>query len=344
MLKRRDCLILLGGSGLLATGAVRATDPRSVIDDAGRRVELPDTIERVYAAGPPASILLYTLAPEQLLGWNRAPRPEERPFLTAPYRDLPELGRLTGRGNTANVETLLAADAELVLDYGTISPTYVSLADRVQQQTGIPYLLLDGGFDRIPASYRSLGQMLDRVERAERLAAAAETIIRDASERVASVAEADRPRVYYARGPEGLTTALPGSINVESLERMGARNVAEGQGRGLAEVSLEQVLAWDPEIIVTIDPAFRRTVVDDPLWHSVSAVRGGRVHLAPRLPFGWVDFPPSVNRLIGLYWLGRVLYPEQFPEDLRTRTDEFYRLFYQVELDPEQLDTLLGTN
>ena len=56
---------------------------------------------------------------------------------------------------------------------------------------------------------------------------------------------------------------------------------------------------------------------DNPLWQSVRAVRDGRVHLSPKLPFGWVDFPPGVNRLIGLWWLGQRVYPERFPEDLR---------------------------
>ncbi len=341
MLTRRRWLAAVPGLLIGAPGRT-AADRRIVLDDAAREVALPAGIEKVFAAGPPTGILLYTLAPELLLGWNRAPRPEEQPYLAAPYRDLPELGRLTGRGNTANIETLLASGAELVLDYGTIAPTYVSLADRVQQQTGLPYLLLNGAFERIPATYRTLGRVLDRKKRAEQLAGAAEAIFTEVRERVVTVPEERRPRVYYARGPDGLTTALLGSINVESLERMGVRNVAEGRGRGLAEVSLEQVPAWNPEVIITIDQRFHGSVATNPLWRGVAAVQNGRVHLAPLLPFGWIDFPPSVNRLIGLRWLGKLLYPERFPEDLREQTRDFYHLFYHVELDPEQLDALLG--
>ena len=89
----------------------------------------------------------------------------------------------------------------------------------------------------------------------------------------------------------------------------------ERQG-GLAIVSLEQVLLWNPDVIVTIDRDFAANVRSDPVWASVAAVRAGRVHLSPKMPFGWVDFPPSVNRLIGLWWLAKILYPEQFPEDI----------------------------
>lgn len=80
---------------------------RLVTDSAGRQVALPDRIERVFAAGPPASVLVYVLAPDKLLGWSRAATPAEREYLAAPYGDLPELGRLTGRGDTANLEVVL---------------------------------------------------------------------------------------------------------------------------------------------------------------------------------------------------------------------------------------------
>ncbi len=150
-------------------------------------------------------------------------------------------------------------------------------------------------------------------------------------------AHARRGRPARGRGAAGATAArllrarprrardrrCRGSINVESLERIGARNVAaEGLGGGsLARVSLEQVLAWDPEVIVT-----RRAGAGDA---TSGAIRSGAA-CAPcatgactwrrRIPFPWIDFPPSVNRLIGLWWLGRVLYPRSFPSDLRAQT------------------------
>ena len=120
-------------------------------DGAGRAVPVPARVERVFPAGPPAAILLYTLAPELLLGWPRANRPEEREFLLPDVGGRPEVGRITGRGNTANLEVVLALKPDLILDVGSVNPTYVSLADRVQQQTGIPYALLDGRFDGIAA-------------------------------------------------------------------------------------------------------------------------------------------------------------------------------------------------
>jgi iron complex transport system substrate-binding protein len=57
---------------------------------------VPDHIERVMAAGPSASVLLYMLAPEKMIGWNRKPAAAELPYLLPIVRDLPEIGRLTG--------------------------------------------------------------------------------------------------------------------------------------------------------------------------------------------------------------------------------------------------------
>jgi iron complex transport system substrate-binding protein len=147
--------------------------------------------------------------------------------------------------------------------------------------------------------------------------------------------------VYYARGPRGLETGLGGSINVETIELL-ARNVAAATRGGLANVSIEQVLLWNPDVIVTIDKDFAASVRSDPAWASVAAVRSGRVHLSPKLPFGWVDFPPSVNRLIGLWWLAKILYPELFPEDIRVLTRDFYRRFYHVTLTDPQVDRVLA--
>jgi iron complex transport system substrate-binding protein len=333
--------VLAAGALLLLAGAAPAADTRAVTDSAGRRAEVPARVERVYAAGGPASIFLYTLAPEKMLGWNRPLSAEERVFVPARFAELPTLGRLTGRGNTANVEVVLAARPDLVFDYGALTATYRSLADRTQQQIGVPYLLFDGGLSAIPATYTRVGDLLGVGGRGRELGRYAERLLAETDRRVARVPAAQRPRVYYARGPKGLETAAGGSINVESLERLGARNVAEMPG-GLATVSPEQVLGWDPEIIIAIDPAFVGSVRADPLWKNVRAVRDGRVYLVPQAPFPWVDFPPSVNRLIGLKWLGRIFYPEQFPEDLRQETRAFYTLFYHQAPTEAQLDTLLA--
>lgn len=324
-------------------GAGQAGAGRWATDSAGRRVEVPERVERVFAAGPPASVLLYVLMPEALLGWPRALRPEERPYVAEPYRDLPETGRLTGRGGEANLEIVLRTAPDLIVDFGSVRDTFISLADRVQAQTGIPYILIDGRFENTPAALRQLGAILGNEARAEALARYAERTLAELDRALAEVPEDKRPRVYLARGPDGLETGLKGSINTEIIERAGGRNVADpGDGRrGLVRASIEQVIVADPDTIVTWDRNFYEGVWRDPLWAGIAAVRAGRVYLSPTAPFGWIDRPPSLNRLMGLRWLAGLFYPERFPDDLRATAREFYRLFYHVELSEPDLERLI---
>jgi len=264
---------------LALTGASLA-QAREVIDSAGRRAVLPAKVERVYAAGPPASIMVFAIAPEKLLGWTRAMTPEEAAFLPERYAALPSLGRLTGRGNTANVEVVLAAKPDLIVDAGATGDTYVSLADRVQQQTGIPYLLYDGTFAQTAATLRALGAAMGDSGRGELLADYVERSVGGVRAKVATIPRERRPRVYYARGPSGLQTAFSGSINAEVLDVLGAINVAGTQGAvsGLANVSMEQVLAWNPDVIITTDPGFYARVWTDARWSDRKSTRLNSSH------------------------------------------------------------------
>ena len=322
-----------------------STNARSVTDSAGRTVEVPASVDRVYAAGPPASILLSVLAPDRLTGWPRPPHPHERPYIAERYRDLPATGRLTGRGDTANLEAVLRDRPDLILDFGSVRQTYISLADRVHAQTGIPYVLIDGRFENTPTALRLVGQILGVEERAESLAQYVESLFAEVSGVVDRVPMEDRPRAYLARGPAGLETGLKGSINTEIIERAGGRNVADPPDpsirRGIVGVSIEQVIVADPDTIITWDPNFYRSVWKDPLWSGITAVVERRVWLSPTAPFGWIDRPPSINRVIGLKWLAGLFYPEHFDFDLAEQTRAFYRLFYHVDLDDDELERLL---
>ena len=97
---------------------------RTVTDSAGRTVTVPDRISRVMAAGPPASVVVYALTPAAMAGWQRAPRKEELPYLAPSAHGLPELGRLTGRGDTANVEVVIKANPDIIVDFGSVRATF----------------------------------------------------------------------------------------------------------------------------------------------------------------------------------------------------------------------------
>ena len=316
---------------------------RTITDSAGREVEIPDEVKSVFAAGPPAMVLVYVMKPETLTGWPRALRPDEVDYVAEPYRNLPETGRLTGRGGEANLERVLEIKPDLIVDFGSVRDTYIDLANRVQEQTGIPYVLIDGRFENTAEALRLMGEVLGVPERGEMLAKDVEDTFARIDAILKDVPEADRQDTYLARGPDGLETGMKGSINTEIIERAGGLNVADDGGRtqGLVQSSMEQVIVADPGMIVTWDRNFYDKVWDDPLWSGISAVKDGKVYLSPTAPFGWIDRPPSLNRMIGLKWMARLYFPEQWPGDLRDETREFYKTYYHVDLNDEELDRLL---
>jgi iron complex transport system substrate-binding protein len=342
--RRRDLFGLSAGAIAGLAFAPSLAEARSFTDSAERRIDVPDEVRRVFPAGPPASVTLFMAAPEKMLGWTRAPSPEARPFLPIRYADLPELGRLTGRGNTVNLENVVRLTPDLVLDVGDSSATYVSLADRVQEQTHIPCVLIGGRLVETPTTLRTVGAVLGAPERAETLAQYAEGVLADIQKETAKIRLASRPSVYVARGPHGLETAVAGSIGSEVVDFVGARNVAgkDTAPRTIVDVSPEQILAWQPDVILTVDRRFHATIRTDPVWRDVKAVQAGQIHFVPDLPFSWLDNPPAPNRLIGLLWLGKLLYPPSFPQDIRAEARRFYALFYQQEPSDAQLDGLLA--
>jgi len=339
IIDRRSLLGALAASLALPLRAFAAT----ITDSTGRKVTTPGTVARVYPAGPPAQVFIYSLAPDLLVGWVEAIGPQAREFLLPEIAARPQVPRLTGRGNdSVDLEALKTFKPDLIVDIGNVGPSFKSLAERVEQQSGIPYAVLGGHFDQTVATYRALAQLTGRGDAADKLTRYVESTIATVKERSAAVPKEARPRVYYARDGSGLQTGLGGSMISESIEFVGARNVAADLHGSHGAATLEQIRAWNPEIIIASDADFATRVRSDRDWAGISAVKSGRIHLSPKFPFGWVDFPPAVNRLIGLWWLGSIFYPDRFPEDVKARTRDFYTLFYHVTPTDAQIERVLA--
>ncbi|MDL2399011.1 ABC transporter substrate-binding protein [Rhizobium mayense] len=333
----------LAALAFIFLGVLPATvEARLITDAAGRKVEIPDTINRILVAGPPAAALVYVLAPDKLAGWVSAPSDAAKAYLAPSVRNLPTIGRLTVKGGTISMQAVTAANPDIILDVGTVDPTYSALADKVQGETHIPYVLFDGSFARTGDTLREVGDILGVTGRAKTLADYADAAIKDLNDKLATLTDAQRPRVYYGRGANGLETGLAGSINLEILNAAGAVNVAAAAGKGgLTQVTPQQIVDWNPDMILAEDGKFAAAVKSDPQWAGVKAVKDGKLFVPPSLPFGWFDSPPGVNRLIGIRWLETLLYPQLFKNDLSADVRGFYKLFYQVDLTDDQVAALL---
>jgi iron complex transport system substrate-binding protein len=320
-------------------GGLAPADALEFTDALGRKVILPDEIHRVLPAGPPAAIVLYTITPERMVGWVRPLTPEQKEFIAPTRRELAVAGRLTGKEATLGAAEVKLLKPDLIIDIGDLDPQYRALADRIQTETGVPYVVLDGNLAHAPELYSQLSTLLNAGLKGDLLTLqTVSTLSRvDAVKRSAA-----RPaRIYYAQSRDDAMPGM-GGIDPQILNLLGAIGFnARHSAAGHQSVTTSQVVDFNPDIVLAANAEIARRIRSDPAWRAVRAVAAGKVHVVPNLPFSWLGSPPGVNRLIGLEWLTGLLYPEQPKRDLAADVRAFYRNYYQVDLNDAQLQRLL---
>ncbi len=310
-----------------------AANTRQVIDSAGRNVAVSVNIRKIAAAGPVAAALLYAIAPEKMAGWSTKLAPESLALLPENVRGLPVIGRLSGRGGTASYEQFLRYGVDLVIDYGDIGPTYISLADRVQAQTGLPYLLLDGSLEKAPETLALLAQILGREAAAESQIEQAQMLLSRAAALRETFGAKGRPPVFYlAKGSDGLESAGDGAIHAALLRLLGFKNaIPRSTQHGLVRISFEELLNIQPDYIVTNDYALYEKLRSEPMWQGLKAIKEGHLFVAPEHPFGWLDSPPGINRLMGIPWLLQIS-GNMSKEEALAMLSSFHRAFLHIEM------------
>jgi iron complex transport system substrate-binding protein len=329
--------VLVAALSLAVFGALPAA-AGEFTDSAGRIVDIPEHVGRVMPADPAAEVLVYVLAPQKLDGWAQLPR---GPMPKAVRHQV--VGSLVG-DPAAAAAIVSRVHPDLIVDSGTATPERAAFADQVSQATGVPYIIIDNSFDRTPTVLRTVGRVLGVADRGDDLAGSAEHAINAIRGRLLIQAATQRPRVYFARGPSGMQTGEPGSGAAASIDAAGAINVAASLGVGQQiNVTPQQIRAWNPDIIIVEDRAFYSAMQRSPMWRNLAAVHNKKVFLEPSEPFGWIDAPPGINRLIGLYWLSQLLYPGDSQDDLRSLMADFYDKFYGIKLTDAQIEAIAKT-
>lgn len=334
--------LLLALMLLLSLGAF-AEETRVFVDDAGREVSLPSQLTAIAPSGSVAQLLLYSFDDSRLIGLSRNFTKAFPEFFSDHVKDLPEFGQFYGKNVSLNLEALIAAAPQVIIDMGEKKKTIVEDMDGVAEQTGIPTLFIEATLETLPAAYRRLGDLLGDSERGEALAAFAEKALQTAGENLAKITEP--VSVYLAMGKDGLSTNARNSFHAEVLRLVGADNIVEDNPAttgGSTEYSLENIILKDPAFILADSQEVLDLIKAEAAWQELSAVKNGKLVLIPKLPLSFLFNPPSMNRVIGIYWLGQLLYPELYNGDIKEQVKEFYRLYLRHELTEEQLLQVLG--
>jgi len=319
---------------------------RTIVDDAGRTVEIPATINKVLCCGPVECILTYMLAPEKLGGWCFLPNSTEgADYYDTQYADLPVVGGWYGK-STGNYETFIALEPDIIL-----TSDQATVEERQNNFGSIPVVCVNvfDTYDAIPDSITKMGEILGVEEQAQKLIDYYNEAVEYVASVLVNISEEEKVTVYYAEGDGGLSTDPSGSQHTELIDFCGGLNVAvveDQTGYGMTSVSMEQILIWNPDIIIigrAADATLYDEILSNPTWATVQAVKDGRVYRRPNNPFSWFDGPPGMNEIVGIYWMIQTLYPEQCTGlDLKAKVQEFYLDFYHYNLTDADYEALMA--
>jgi len=334
------CAIFLAGCSP-KIGKVETNGAVLFTDSAGRQVELPAKITKIIPFGSLAQMFLTAIAPELLCAVSSAYSADEAEFLPAAQAGLPVAGQFYGTANF-NPEEAARIGPDIIIDIGDFKDNIAADMDGISAAIGIPAVHISAALRSTPGAFRTLGKLLDREEKGEELAQFCERTLSHADTAVVKAGN-NRKAVLYCLGKQGLNVLAKGSYHSEILDWMTDNRavVDNPASRGSGnETDLEQILLWNPDIILFGPGSVYDQAGSDPVWKQLAAIKHGRYYEVPRGPYNWMGSPPSINRYLGMLWLGKILYPEFAEYDLYRETAEYYRLFYGYELSREKFAAL----
>ena len=347
----KKILVLLVCICILFTGCAQSFDALSqektvdFTDSLGRTVQLPKKISKIAISGPLSQVYILPLAGDMLVGVSNAFAENAQRYISEDILSKTEIGQLYGGKREMDLEALLAADPDVVIDIGQAKGSMAEDFDTLTQQTGIPFIHLDADVSTAANAYRTLGKLLDREEKAEELAVWCESTYNNILALMEKVdADSARKKLLYCLGDTGTNVIAEGSFHAQIVNLM-SRNVAviedvvsSGDGN---QVDLEQILLWNPDAIVFSYDSCYDTVGTSAQWQSLTAIVEGVYYEAPYGPYGWLSSPPAVQSYLGMLWLGAVLYPSYITYDLQEEVTAYYSLFYGCDLTEEMYADLM---
>jgi len=350
-------LIVLSGVGyyLTETGLVLGTGNTTIMDMAGRNLTVPSPITKVLSTSPTATVIVYMVSPEKLLALNYQTTSEEQTYMPDSYKNLPSVGGWYG-SQSGSYEQFISMDPQVVLESiessnSTSSTTHSSnmatLNERQKKFGSIPVVGVNdtSNVTTVNPSIEFIGTLLGNTDKSRKLADFNTKVQKEVTDVVSTIPDSEKVTVYYAEGPAGLQTEPAGSVHGQLIDLCGGKNVADVQlqgGTGQTEVSMEQVLKWDPDVIITTESTFYNNVYGNSSWSGVNAVKNKRVYLSPQSPFKWFDRPTGANMIIGIPWVAKILYPDKFQNlSLVDDVKEFYSDFYHIDLSNDEVKKIL---
>jgi len=331
----------------LTPSTVENSGSKNITDMIGRAIEIPNSLNKVVATSPPMTTVVYMIAPEKLTALNFEWTDDEKVYVPSKYHGLPNIGGWYGTQD-GSYEEFIASEPDIVIESideggdGDLS----TVNERQSKFGKIPVVAVNDttSVEKVDSSISFIGEVIGAQDNAKKLTDFNDKYLDEVHKKSSQIS--DKKNVYYAEGNDGLKTNPSGSVHGQLIDLVGGNNVANSLSQGNTssgvQVSIEQVISWNPDVIITTDPDFYAKVYNDSNWQSINAVKNHEVYLSPQSPFKWFDRPVGANMIIGVPWTAKVIYPDQYKDiDMVGATKEFYSNFYHYDLSDNQAKQIL---
>lgn len=313
-------------------------------DSLGRQVELPKNLERICPSGHTAQQVLLTMAPDKMVGLSQPLNDDQLKIFGDKFKDYPVFGAVLGAKDDFNREAVAAAKPQVIIDTGEVKKDTKESLDALQEQLGIPVVFVEAYLEDYGSAYKTLGELLGMEERGNQLSEYCNRVYSKVEDTMKTIPESQRVNMAYLLGENGLNAIAKTSVQAQVID-MVANNVvvvddASGKGSG-NEISLEQIAVWNPDLIIFQKGSIYNTVGDDPAWQGISAIANDNYYEVPNNPWCWMNNPPTVNQLMGMQWLPRLLYPNAFDDSIEDVTRDYYKTMYNYDLSDAEMSELL---
>jgi iron complex transport system substrate-binding protein len=322
-------LALLTGIGLLLgfqTDAPAGPSGRTVIDMVGRTVTVPSEARRLVTTFKPAALCVTALGlQDRLVGIDTDSQRDQLQLAIAPsIARLPVVGQKT---TGLNFEAILAVTPDLVILFA--QKDGIAIADRLVDHGVAAVVILP---EKIQSLYTALNLIAGAAgvpQRAEHAIATCRHVVELVGRRVGSLEAHHRKRVYFASALGLFFTATGDLLQDEIISLAGGINAGHALSGYFREISPEQFIAWNPDIIVASGHGAQRNqkILQQPQFAGVAAVKSGRIHQFPSNIAPW-DFPSPLS-VLGVLWLAEKCYPERFDDiAISAEIDRFHTALF----------------
>lgn len=341
-------------AGSTVAGANKGTSQsatRTIVDQVGNTVHLPEKIERVVIASvwPLASVYCQMFGTDKLVGLDPAiVSAAENSMLIQIAPDIGSIETGFSKNGSLNAEELLALDPDVVLYSSGVTEDY-----NIATQAGIPAV----GFSLSIKDYNAVETIHTWIEQLAAVMGVdpgdnsayleyGRRIQQLVAERIATVPEEQRPQAMFIHRYDNATLAVPGSGTWADywITASGARNMA-AENTGTPSVSIEQIYSWNPEriYITNFNDALPEDLYGNTLgghdWSSVVAVQEQQVKKVPLGIYRW--YVTNTDSPLMLLWMAKQHHPDLFADiDLDKTVADFYKEFYNLDLTAEDIQSI----